>query len=787
MTNKLSFNNIEKLPIDFEDIMSILRNRIQTNLPTRWTDFLASNFGVELLEAIAYKGTLMNYYVNANVNECFLPTAKSAYSIYSLAKTIGYKPKPPSQALVTLKFYIETTQTRNISIPMYTVVTNEDGIPFYTTENKVIYAGETFVEVQAKSGSLVEDTYITTGVSRASYKLKNYPVNSIEYLYVNDIIYDQVDFIDMENMGNVYTLNWDSDFAGYFSFGDGKYGNNPNKGLPIHVLYVCGASATHNVYPYTITKISDTLVDSEGSIIQVFVTNEQSAVGAADAEELHLVKRNAPSLYRTQHRCVTRQDFRDITITIPGVKKVSVIDYEVMDNIGIFGVKICVIPNGGGYPNKLFKEYVEEILEEKKIAATQISVIDPTYIPFDVNCTIKIQPNISSSVITNTIRGLIYDYLYWENREFGEEVSRQEIYKLILSVAGVLSVVNLEMTENRSIQVTTTPAFTTNTTEISTLTISDTTGMITTGTEINIMDISGVYACTRNIQSINNDIITLNSPITANMNIGKGSFIYPILNTLGVHKYGEKEILLRNISTTINNELKYNILNLSYVTCYFEDDTTKLYKILNRIGDMIYLDKPIDRDIPDGTKIIVLRRKYIPTTDTVTLENSTSIKLTDYPRFSTGATLLRSEILSFIDKVVICSRSFEGVDYLSSYIDVNYLTKVNKVYIDPTNPFELGVDYTFEDNGKTIIWTDIGKEKISNGGIYYVDIVYTVIDQNPTYLKHYVKQIDNKYVDITPSIPVRLNEGSTFEYITDIYRIMPYEIATNGIISINTI
>jgi len=79
--SNLDLRNIEKLPIDFEEIMEGLTNRIKTNLPDKWKDFLASNFGVELLEAFAYEATLMFYYNNMSVNECFLPTAKTRTAV----------------------------------------------------------------------------------------------------------------------------------------------------------------------------------------------------------------------------------------------------------------------------------------------------------------------------------------------------------------------------------------------------------------------------------------------------------------------------------------------------------------------------------------------------------------------------------------------------------------------------------------------------------------------------------------------------------------------------------
>ena len=134
----INLQDIEKLPIDFEEIMTVLKERIQARLPSRWTDFLMSNFGVELLEAVAYEATLMNYYVNASLNEAFLPTAKTQNAVYNLAKTIGYKPKRASQSVVPIVFTLDSPAKDQIYIPKYTILSTSDGIKFYTYEEALI-------------------------------------------------------------------------------------------------------------------------------------------------------------------------------------------------------------------------------------------------------------------------------------------------------------------------------------------------------------------------------------------------------------------------------------------------------------------------------------------------------------------------------------------------------------------------------------------------------------------------------------------------------------------------
>lgn len=777
----LTFRDIERLPVDFEEIVELLKHRVQLNLPNRWSDFLASNFGVELLEAVAYEAALMNYYVNANLNECFMPTAKTHSAVYGLAKTIGYKPKPPSQSTVTLKFYLEKPHTKNISIPLYTKVSTNSGIPFYTIENKTLYAGETYVEVMAKSGSLNDQDLLATGAIGTKYQLRNYPVNAIEYLTVNSEEYEYVDYIDSEGQNKQFTVSWDSNFTASISFGDGTYGMLPAKRSLISVKYVTGANKTHNVGPYQITNINDNIYDSTNTLINIMVTNPTPAVGADDAETLDEIKRNAPSLYRTQHRCVTLQDFKDTALAFPGVHKVSVMDQTKLDEIGIFGVKVAIIPDGGGYPSAAFKDLLKKHLETKKITATQVDVIDPTYIPFNVDVTIKVQPKISTAIVSNKIREVLHSYLSWTNREFGEEISKQEIYKRISNIAGVLSIENLSIYEKRVIYVKETPVVGSNQ-----LRVFDGLNALNVGTRINVMNLDGSLALQTTILEIDGSTLTINDLITDSMNISQECLVYPVCIVNGLHQYGSKEILLVNNSTPIEGEARdYSLLNMSYLTVHFSDDTNKLYHVLFRNGDTVYLDSPIDRDIPDGTEMIVLYKNLIPSLSSTSTVGSSFLKLTSYPRFSTGSLLISSDIISFEDVTLAATRSSSGIDYLSDIMNTDDLSRVNAIYTNASNVFEENIDYTLSDHGKIIQWTNTGKLKLKANSKYFIDITKRVIDTSPSNIKYYVKHINKKLIEISPPLTTTLPEGSTLEYDSEIFSLLPYEIADLGNVTIN--
>ena len=791
--SNLDLRNIEKLPIDFEEIMEGLTNRIKTNLPNKWKDFLASNFGVELLEAFAYEATLMFYYNNMSVNECFLPTAKTRTAVYNHAKSMGYKPSPATQSSVTLKFYLENTHINNILIPKYTRCSTGD-INFYTTENAVLYSDELYVTVPAKSGNINTDTFISNGIAGYKYKLINNNVNKIESVFVDDVEYEYVEFIDEQNNEAMYyTVDYDSDYYAFIKFGDGVYGKNPAKNLKIDVTYITGADITHNVNPYTINIINDVIYDSTNAIINgINVTNDEYANGASEAESLDEIKKNTPTVYKTQKRCVTKEDYEDTALMINGVNKVKILDNEMMSEIGIFGVKICVIPDtpsSGGYPSEAFKKDILKIFDDKKVCATQVDIIDPSYITLNTTVNVKISPTTNASTVMNKIRTNISKYLKWENRELGEAVTKQDIYGLVADVPGVLSIENIDISEQRYIYVLETPVIGSNT-----IKIRDTMSVLNEGSTINIMNIDGISALTAKIKTMDNEgTCTLSSLsdnsdiiITDEMNIAANCWVYPILKTKGSYNFGEKMITIQG-DTLINSSIEKRttlLSNINYTTIYFGDDQTKTYQILFRVGDSLYLDRGLEDNIDNNTDIVVMHKKFIPILSSTAVMGSSVLELTSYPRFGVGAKLLRYETALYNDTTLSVFRSSGGVDYLENYIAIDTLVKINKVYLNANMILTEGLDYTITNNS-IINWTDIGKVKVPSNVQYYIDVTKKTDPHNVKVLDYYVKGINKKTINISPSLDSTLADGTSFDYTTDTFNILPWEIADCGTITIN--
>lgn len=800
--NLVDFRSIEKLPIDWEDIVAMLIARIKEKLPNKWTDFLASNYGMEIIEAVAYECMLLYFSTNATINEAFLATAKTSTAVYRFAKSIGYKPNGPSQATVSVRFYIKDPHTRNIIIPKYTRLSSGSS-SFYTTEDAIIDIGSTYVDVEAKSGSIENETFISTGVARYEYQLAVNPVNAVESVIVNTITggveYTYTDFIDInDSTGTYYTVDYNDEFYASISFGDGTYGVNPSKGVTFDVTYIANAGSADNVGPYEIDNILDTIYDSANMIMNVMVINPQSAVGGSEAESITEIKENIPAIYRTQQRLVTMQDFYDLVGSYPGVKKVGVIDHTKLSDIGIFGVKLVIIPEGSYYLNDSFKASLCEWLDEKKIIATQVSVIDPTYIAFDITANVKLESYSNSAVVLNKIRSAIYDYMHWENREFGQMVDKGEIYSRVKNIPGVMSIADIILTENSKIYVSKAPEIGTDT-----LSIVDSTGSLATGSNITIMSRDGVFAAKAKI--INYDITAstiqlVAEPsgdkfsVTETMGITDGSIIYPSMLVDGNYSFGDKEIDIKDYTIVLEYDESgnyvtsykdYHLLNLAYLTIYFGEVSNDIYRIMYVTGNTIYLDRPLELDLTDNTEITIINKKYVPTLSSATSSNATQLQLSTYPRFGIGATLIRQDSIVYNTAVATIVRSALDVDYMSSVINANYLIRIDRVYINSTKVFEAGVDYVLRENDRVIEWTLVGKTKISPNTTYYVQYIRKTIDESDTNLTHYVTSINDKIIEVSPPIPVPLLNGTAFDYESDTFRLLPYEIADQGTVIIN--
>lgn len=767
-TKYLDYQDIKYIPLDYEEIMAILVQRIKERLPNKWTDMLESNFGMEILEATAYEAMLLAFNVNKYANECFLPTAKTKDAVYNLVKLISYKPSGPSNSKCEITFYLEDTWHNDIIIPKYTRLASSSGVEFFTTENAVLTAGQKELNVQCCAGQIINDTFVATEKPYQKYYLSKYPVCYIESVFVNDIEYKEKSFLDSTIDTKCFSVEYDNEFKAGIYFGDGKYGFNPKKGSIIDVYYNIGGGVSTNVKQNTITNVLDVIRDTTNYAINfIKCTNSKNASGGDSEESLDEVKKNAPSIFRTQYRAVTKQDFKDIVNAIPGVEKAVVLDYSDDNSIGIYGVKVAIVPTEGGLPGTGLKKYISEVLEDKKTLTSVVSVIDPSIVPIDLTVAIRINPQYSSNIVINKLRSKLSSYLSWKNREFGEDVTAEDVYSLINTIEGITYSDSLEMTPQKRIYLLEQPASGSNI-----IKILDSVNILNANVNITFLDYNNEYHSNNMIKSKDGSNYTLDKVMSNVDSLKYGCRVYPYMVLSVAGEMTDKDIIVDDTS---------NYLDLSNCLIAFEDNLNDEYTILFRSENTLRLDVELKRDIPVGTKILIKGKDTKPRLSSTHVAGAQTLNIKSTPRFTIGSLIYPMKKIGYDVVTKMVKRSDDTFD--SFEIKESKVYKIKKIYIDPKYPFVESEDYKLEKN--KVIWLD--KDLISKDKIYYMDVLIQIIEEGKPDNKYYVKYVGDHAVSITPNLLIDLDENEPLTVESDSINIFKYEISDVGEITINVI
>lgn len=763
----MDFKDITYIPIDYESIVELLISRLKNRLPNRWTDFLDSNYGMEIIQAVAYEATLVVKMLNRYVNEMYLPTAKTADAIYNLVNLIGYKPKGPTPAKTAIKFYLTEPHDSLIIIPSFLSV----GSYFYTTKECRIEPGQTETSTYAVAGSLVIDKFLTTGVVRDKYTLRENPVSYIEAVFVNDELFIEKDFIDSQEDRKVFTVSYSSTHQASIMFGDSIYGENPKEGLNMLVYYNVNNGSASNVNVGSITTINETITDINGKAVNIKCVNTEAATGGLDMETPADIKRNAPAYFRTQGRAVIKQDYIDILNNL-GYEKVNVLDNSDDSNIGVFGVKIAALNSNDEILTDAEKSSIVKELEAKKVIATQIDMIKPSIVPVNVSVHLGISPSYVGAVVISAVRKLIADYLSIKNRTFGDMVTASDIYTLINSVEGVAYADQLSISEEKSIK-TVEKALKGNTS----LNIQDSGSILVAGSYISILDEDNNAAMIGMIASIDGQIYTLDRELE--FDIPANSRIYPFLTL----KYGvtaeTKDIYVDDpgVLGDVSNSV------VVFVSDASQTEHVVMYRSFTesgKQGEKFRLRSSIGANYPEGSVLYIKKKNALPVINGEIYAGATELAFKSTPKFTPGAVLTPRKNVSYDISTRVMTRSSEAYDNLPSDIQISSL---KRVYASPTSPFIANVDYKIH-NSKTIVW--LNPSLLPVGAAYYVDIVSVVAAEETSDIKYYVKSVKGYTAEVSPSLALPLEDGDILDVESDSLNLSEIEIADTGTVTITS-
>lgn len=406
---------ISMLSGDFDTVRAELNAKLAV-LPG-WRDATESGVGSTLVRMFSYVADLLMYRVNVLANENYLDTAQIKENMLKIIKLLNYKVKRavPSHGEVTL--WLKNAAVNNIVIPQGTRFSTSDNIVFYTVYENEIIAGQTEITgVKVVQGIEKEITYTSTGAQNQEFILnsdnKNYyigdaiwPNSDYEYsglkVYVDDEEWSEIDsLVNADANDQYYYAEQYSDYALKIVFGDGDLGLIPPINSEIKFVYNLNIGKYGNLNAGSITRVLDTMKDTEENPITMYVTQAAAFLNGGDPEDLETIRANAPKYFTTGDRAITDDDitaminsnFSNILdIYILGEEDKTPPNFKQFNQITI-GLLLRdtdgwpLVPDTNGENYLSFYESVDELIKRKRSLTVHRKYIipDPIEILFKV-------------------------------------------------------------------------------------------------------------------------------------------------------------------------------------------------------------------------------------------------------------------------------------------------------------------------------------------------------------------------------------------------------------------
>lgn len=442
MNNK----NIITSELDFDLIKTNLKEYLKGQSEFSDYNFEGSGLSV-LLDILAYNTHYNALYTNLAINESFLDSASKRASVVSIAKLLGYTPNSATCATAKISLSINAISSVNkpglLTLPKYsTFTTNVDNTTYtlYTLEDYHSYIDNDmyiFTDVIIKEGVYL--TYKFLSIPGARYIIPNPDVDITtlrvkikenaeteaysEYTLVDNIIY-------LNSSSKVYFIKEIENGLYELQFGNGIIGAELSTGNVIEIDYLVTHKRDINgakVFSYTGSALLG---------ITPVIYTQYAATGGDVAEDIDHIRFNAPRLYSSQNRCVTKHDYESVILShFPQAKSVNVWGGEENFPPSYGDVFISILPTSGLFLSDENKDYVlNEVLKPRKSLTIHNKLVEPSFIEVELNTAFYYDSDItflSQKDILALVFNNIKTYSYTELEYFGRRLKYSRLSNLI--------------------------------------------------------------------------------------------------------------------------------------------------------------------------------------------------------------------------------------------------------------------------------------------------------------------------------------------------------------------
>ena len=408
--------------LDFDQVKSTLEEYLKSNSNFTDYDFEGSNLST-LLDVLAYNTYITSYNANMITNEVFIDTATLRENIVSLARNIGYVPRPRQAARSTVSFFVNTSGIT----PSPATLTLKKGP---VAASAAAFGGQSFIfsilsditvpvfngiaefnDVEVFEGTLLTQTFtyssripnqkfilpnigVDTDLITVSVRPNEASTTETKYSIQNSLF-------DVNSDSKVYYLQEIEDERYQIFFGDGIFGKDLEDGNFITINYITsngdaanGLSSFNFAGRIEYTRNAQSYTISSGISL---MTTGLTASGGETIESVESVRKFAPRIYSSQNRAVTSNDYESLIPSriYPETESISVFGGEDLIPPQFGKVFISIKPRTGDFLPSLIKEKIKLKLKKYAVAGIVPEILDLKYLYLEVNSKIYFNTNLA--------------------------------------------------------------------------------------------------------------------------------------------------------------------------------------------------------------------------------------------------------------------------------------------------------------------------------------------------------------------------------------------------------
>lgn len=417
--------------LDFEDIKDTIKRYIRAD--SRFTDYDYEGSTLSLvIDMLAYNTYISAYNANMLSNEVFLDSATLRENVVSLARNIGYLPRPRKSAKAEITFFVDTSELpvlpRSLTLRKGIVAINASkyvnkNLTFCIPDDitSIIKNDRANFNIHVYEGALVTQRFTVDEfdvnqrfiLDNSGIDYSTLRVNVYDDAFTDDkVVYNLATSItEINGSSNVYFLQEIPDERYELIFGDGIFGSKLENGNVIEVSYIVSNGEDGN--GANVFRFTGNLIDNNGSIIDRDVSIIQTlspASGGLNIESVKSIKNYAGRIYASQNRAVTADDYESIVRKIyPEVDSISAFGGEELDPPRFGKVFITIKPQNGLYVSNSLKDSIKRELRKYSVAGIVPEILDTKYLFIECDTSVYYNSNLtgaSSSVRQKVINTL---------------------------------------------------------------------------------------------------------------------------------------------------------------------------------------------------------------------------------------------------------------------------------------------------------------------------------------------------------------------------------------------